>query len=336
VTSPAALHRIDRRSIVKRPGAVFACLVVRNEALRLPFVLAHYRSLGVERFLVIDNDSDDGSREFLENEPDVHLFVTSDSYAGSACGVHWINAVLGACAEDQWVVTSDADELLVYPRYETVDLPSFCSFLDGEGARGVFCLMLDMYSDRLLGQTVPAPGGSLLETCPFFDRGPYRLFRHDVCPYAVAFGGPRTRLFRERLNGERRPPQISKVPLVRWGADTRYLASTHHMTPTPLAHTTGVLLHFKFLSDFAGRAEIEAARGEHFADAREYRDYRDLVRGGLSSLMADVSVRFEDSAQLVALTIMQASPAYEAFVNGLPSVPTAGGWASSTKSSTPG
>ncbi len=317
MTSQATLRRIDGRPIVKRPGAVFACLVVRNEAVRLPSTLAHYRALGVDRFLVIDNDSDDGSRELLESAPDVHLFVTSDSYAGSGCGGNWINAVLSAHAEGHWVVTSDADELLIYPHYETVDLPSFCRFLDGDGARAVFCLMLDMYSDRPLAQTVLAPSGSLLKTCPFFDRGPYRLFRHDICPYAMAFGGPRARLFRERLSGERRPPQISKVPLVRWGADSRYVASTHHMTPTPLARTTGVLLHFKFLSDFAERAEVEAARGEHFAGAREYRDYRDLVRGGLSSLMADASVRFEESAQLVALAIMQTSPAYEAFVSAL-------------------
>jgi len=138
-----------------------------------------------------------------------------------------------------------------------VDLPGFCRFLDGEGAHAVFCLMVDMYSDRPLAQTVLAPGGSLLETCPFFDREPYRLFRHEVFPHAMAFGGPRARLFNERLSGERRPPQISKVPLVRWRADTRYLASTHHMTPTPLAQITGALLHFKFLSDFAVRAEVE-------------------------------------------------------------------------------
>ncbi|HXQ09492.1 MAG TPA: hypothetical protein VN805_00675 [Caulobacteraceae bacterium] len=198
-----------------------------------------------------------------------------------------------------------------------MDLPGFCRFLDGEGAHAVFCLMVDMYSDRPLAQTVLAPGGSLLETCPFFDREPYRLFRHEVFPHAMAFGGPRARLFNERLSGERRPPQISKVPLVRWRADTRYLASTHHMTPTPLAQITGALLHFKFLSDFAVRAEVEATRGEHFADAREYRDYRDLVRGGLNSLMADVSVRFEDSAQLVATRIMQTSGAYEAFAAAL-------------------
>jgi glycosyltransferase involved in cell wall biosynthesis len=287
--------------------------VVRNEALRLPATLSHYRAIGVDRFLIVDNDSDDGSRELLEREPDVHLFATSDSFAASGCGVDWIHAVLGAFAEGHWVVTADADELFIYPHYETVDLPRFCRFLDGQGARGVFCLMLDMYSDRPLAQTTLAPGGSLIEACPFFDRGPYRLYEHSVFPYRMAFGGPRERLFRERFGGSRRPPQVSKIPLVRWDAATRYLANAHHMTPIPLAQTTGVLLHFKFLSDFAERVELEAARGQHFAGAREYRDYRDILRGGLTSLMADVSVRFQDSAQLVAMTLMQTSPAYETY-----------------------
>jgi hypothetical protein len=312
--TPPSLRRIDGRAIVQRDGAVFACLVVRNEALRLPSTLAHYRAIGVDRFLDIDNDSDDGSRELLESQPDVHLFGTSDSFAASGCGVDWIHAVLGAFAEGQWVVTADADELLIYPYYETVDLPRFCRFLDGDGAQGLFCLMVDMYSDRPLAETTLAPWGSLIEACPFFDSGPYQLSRHSVFPYRMAFGGLRARLFRERFDGNRRPPQISKVPLVRWGAGTRYLANAHHMTPVPLAQTTGALLHFKFLSDFAARVELEAERGQHFAGAREYRDYRVIVRGGLTSLMADVSVSFKDGAQLVPMRIMQTSPAYDAYV----------------------
>jgi hypothetical protein len=47
--------RIDARPIPERAGEIRACMVVRNEALRLASVLDHCRRLGVERFLTVDN-----------------------------------------------------------------------------------------------------------------------------------------------------------------------------------------------------------------------------------------------------------------------------------------
>jgi hypothetical protein len=91
------------------------------------------------------------------------------------------------------------------------------------------------------------------------------------------------------------------------------------MTPVPLADVTGVLLHFKFLSDFASRAVIETTRGEHYQDSIEYRAYLELVRDhGLADLMADVSIRYENSAQLVRMHMMQMSAALEAFEPSTP------------------
>ncbi|KZY31971.1 hypothetical protein A3731_22865 [Roseovarius sp. HI0049] len=60
---------------------------LRNEMLRLPAFLEHYRGLGVDRFLLVDNGSGDGSREFLLAQEDVTVFHTSQSYAESECGI---------------------------------------------------------------------------------------------------------------------------------------------------------------------------------------------------------------------------------------------------------
>ena len=35
---------------------------MRNEKIRLPFFLRYYRNLGVNHFLIVDNDSTDGTR----------------------------------------------------------------------------------------------------------------------------------------------------------------------------------------------------------------------------------------------------------------------------------
>ncbi len=58
-------------------------MTVRNEALRLPSTLRQHRALGVNRFFVVDNGSTDGTLDLLAGEPDVHVFTTADSYAGS-------------------------------------------------------------------------------------------------------------------------------------------------------------------------------------------------------------------------------------------------------------
>lgn len=308
---PDYMKRLDSRPIPDKVEEIRAFLVVRNEALRLPSTLQHHRAIGVNRFFVLDNGSTDGTLDFLATEPDVHLFSTEASYAASHYGVVWTNALLDAYGTGHWTLTIDADELFIYPHYEQLDLPLFCRFLDYVGAQGVACLLLDMYSDRAVQDTVHDSRTSLLSTCQFFDPGPYRLTRVNLCPYVEIYGGVRERIFRD-MQAQFHAPTVSKAPLVRWREGTRYLQSTHFITPVKIANVMAALLHFKFLSDFHDRVQTEVARGEHFAGAREYRAYLDLLRKqGAVNLFGEKSVRFEGSRQLSNLGLMTSSKAYE-------------------------
>jgi hypothetical protein len=72
-----------------------------------------------------------------------------------------------------------------------------------------------------------------------------------------------------------------------------------------VAPETGVLLHVKFLHDFHARAVQEAARGEHYDGAVEYRRYAErLSQNPDMTLMYEGSMRFEGTAQLVRLGLM--------------------------------
>ncbi len=316
-----ALPLLDDRTVPQRPGEVRACMVVRNESLRLPSTLAHYRQLGVDRFLVIDNGSDDGTLEFLRGQPDIHVFLTTDSFAESQCGLTWTNAILDAFCDGQWTMTIDADELFIYPHVGQVGIHRFCRFLDSVGHKAVISLLLDMYSDKPLAETVHPPGGSLVATCPYFDSGPYQAVQVQAFPAVQFYGGVRQRLFKNALGGRYPAPTVSKVPLVKWRAGTHYLLATHAMTPVVLSDLIAALLHFKFLDDFPLRAVTEARRGEHFDGASEYRAYVELVEQGWPvPLHAAESMRFEDADQLVRLGLMRSSPAYEQFLGA----PTAG------------
>ena len=84
-----------------------------------------------------------------------------------------------------------------------------------------------------------------------------------------------------------------------------------------------VLLHFKFLSDFHEPPRSKLRVAEHFANAREYRAYLQMLRGNReATFLCHQSVKFKDSAQLVELGLMATSKGYEAFV-GDQSAPSA-------------
>jgi glycosyltransferase involved in cell wall biosynthesis len=311
------MKRIDSRPVPKAKDEIRAFLVVRNEMLRLPSTLRHHRLLGVHRFFAVDNGSTDGTLDYLASEPDVHVFSTTESYAQSVYGVTWANDLLDKFGTGHWTLTIDADEQFIYPHFEEFKLPFFCQHLDAIGAEAVCCLFLDMYSDLAIQETRHDSNNALLETCGFFDVASYRLVRCMDAPYFQINGGVRERMF-QNIGAECHAPTISKVPLVKWAPGRKFICSTHTLTPVKIAPIMAVLLHFKFLSDFHERVEVEMARNEHYANAREYRAYWDMLRkGGPVKLLNTQSARFESSAQLVKLNLMSTSKPYEDLVRSI-------------------
>ncbi len=82
------LTRPDHPQARPRRGSIDAYMVVRNEAERLPFLLEHHRRLGIDRFFVCDNDSRDGSMEFLLSQGDCVVYHTADSFGEAGCGMN--------------------------------------------------------------------------------------------------------------------------------------------------------------------------------------------------------------------------------------------------------
>ena len=108
---------------------------------------------------------------------------------------------------------------------------------------------------------------------------------------------------------------MQKVPLIRWRPEIKYTSSKHTAFPCRLADISGMLLHFKYLPEFAAQVRAEVARGQHFLGAKEYRAYlRRLEQGEAFSFKAAVSQRYRDSSQLVELGLMRATPAFESHV----------------------
>ena len=130
-----SLRRLDGRPIDPAPDAVLGCTVVRNEVGRIIPWLDHHRALGVERFLVVDHGSTDGTTEALLAEPDVHVWTSSLDFRAARCGAAFFEVILGGYGGGRWTVIADADELVVHPDAEDRPLADLCRELDAGGNR---------------------------------------------------------------------------------------------------------------------------------------------------------------------------------------------------------
>jgi glycosyltransferase involved in cell wall biosynthesis len=299
----------DRTAAI-RPDSILCFATLRNEMLRLPEFLDHYRRLGVGSFLIVDNASTDGTGDFLRGQPDVSLWQAPGSYRSARFGMDWLGALLFRHGHGHWCVTVDADELLIYPEWDRHPLPRLTAHLDAAGCPAMGAMMLDLYPRGPLGQADAGPGAPLTERLPWFDASPYRCRMVPPKRNRILHGGVRERVF---FPGDPdRGPTLNKLPLLRWNRRYVYVNSTHLALPPRLndhydgpgdPRLSGVLLHGKFLPDSTARASEELVRGQHFIDPQDYRAYHGAIAQA-PVLWHEGSVRYRDWRQLVDLGLM--------------------------------
>ena len=184
--------------------AKMPCVVLaHNELLILPEFLRHYREIGVDRFLIVDDHSTDGSLEFLRGQSDVTIFAPVEGSTYRKDKRFWRAELLDTYCSGKWVVVPDADEHLVYKGIDDgLDLFALSRNLEDEGAEALHAVMLDMYCDMPL-QDHQYRGGRLIDQFPLFD-GPDYYFRIATplrfrekypTPFAFSLGGMRQRVF---------------------------------------------------------------------------------------------------------------------------------------------
>ncbi len=273
----------DRTRGMAKDAILLLC-TLRNERIRLPFFLRYYRDLGITHFLFVDNDSSDGSREYLAEQPDASVWTTKAGYKASHFGVDWLAHLQRRYCDGHWCLTVDVDEFFVYPFCETRPMRALTDWLDSCEVRSLSAMMLDMYPRGPITAQPYQEGQNPFEIAQWFDSGNYTIHRNTAMGNLWIQGGPRARTF--FADQPKLAPALNKVPLVKWHRSYAYVSSTHMLLPRGLnlvyderggEKASGCLLHAKFLDTFAVKATEEMARGQHYAASAEYKAYHDKL-----------------------------------------------------------
>jgi hypothetical protein len=289
-------------------GAIVLVACVRDEMIRIGQFLDHYRRIGVDHFAIVDNGSEDGTAEWLEQQVDVSLYRTSQSFGGGR-GWAWIETLLERHAAGRWCLVADADELLVYPGYPDRSLRDVIAYHEANGFTAMASVMLDMYAATLCPPKEAV--GSLFDLCPHYDSNGIRV----ACRVLLDRAQDRlTGGFRERVLGTR--VILNKVALFHNQPGIRLSLSNHAIIGARCSDLRAVHLHFKFLADFHERVVLAIARGEYWNGSSEYRSYARALgdRKTLDVLYAG-SRRWAGTQPLIDSGIMRTSARLERFVS---------------------
>jgi hypothetical protein len=269
----------DRTKQIKK-GDILVFSTLRNEDIRLPYFLKYYREMGVNHFIMVDNDSDDGGGAYLADQRDVSLWTTKGSYKRARFGVDWLNWLQMKYAHGHWCLVVDLDEFLVYPFCDTRPLRALTDWLDASSIKSFGAMLLDMYPKGRIDDVPYQRNQNPVDIALWFDAGNYSISKNKKFGNLWIQGGPRARKFFS--DQPWRAPALNKIPLVKWDRDYVYVSSTHTVLPRGLnlvydewggEKASGVLLHTKFLDTFSVKAAEELLRAQHYANSHEYKAY---------------------------------------------------------------
>jgi len=250
-------------------------------------------------FIITDNASTDGTREFLLQQEDIIVYSADTQYKASHFGVAWQQAMLANHCLGKWALVVDADEFILYPESESRSIHSYAKELELCGYDAACIYMIDTYpygdlNDADLSKSSP------FEVANYFDSNPVNPFYLGRGYFSNATGY--TSSLRHRLAPDSSPEYYTSqkyslfkyMPWVKLSEGLHYVAN---ITPSP---TPIVFAHFKYHAAFKSKVEAEVIRKQHYGDAKEYIKYQELL-SELDGYFGDdnISISFSNSSELL-------------------------------------
>ena len=298
------------------PSSGFTLLsLLKNELYFLPAFLSHYRRLGVQRFVFLNDGSDDGSVEYLLDQPDTILVESDRSYGDPVSippslsritrnlrmMVLWRSIMHDMFADERWALQVDVDEFVHLPDGTTFQ--DVVARLERAHATAAWGVMLDMYPldiDALRRQEHERH----LDTSAawYFDGEQHLRLRRRKRPKTV-HPGARARLYHtygatrlynplgvkqlsfakrtlRNLRIVRTPPKYNslwKPILVRWSLRNRnYFSDSHNSNHSYSREILLPIQHFRFSGAVFGKIRAGIQKRSYHNNSADHRILADL------------------------------------------------------------
>lgn len=270
-------------------SSIILICVVKDDLLKIKKFIEHYRNLGIKHFAFVDNNSEDGTFEFLMCQEDCDIYRCSQKYS-SIRRVVWLNKLISIYGGKCWYVMVDSDEFIFYKGMEHLLITDLVSIAEKNNIYRISGFLLDMYSKgKLFG--LQSANDFLMEY-KFFDVKGYDIHNTD---YGISIiGGPRKRLFRTEN-------ELAKCPIFRLNEDD-IVASAHFLLPRIKSKNNPLWLaigHYKFLDKNDEIKMHNAVISEIYScGSREYKAYQSGIQKENIKFFfdEDISREFTDSS----------------------------------------
>ena len=291
--------RIIRKTELCDKSIPIVVLCVKNDIRRIQMLVDHYRKLGVVKFAILDNESNDGTFEWMLSQPEIDLYQCSNPYQ-SFVKEGWINRLISYYGFDRWYIVTDSDELVVYQDMEKKSISTLTMRLDKSGIKRVKALTLDTYREGPVFQKAE----NIRNDYRWIDSDSYYVTYRNAGAYRVKrfIGGPRYRLMRTSVS-------LDKHPLVYWEKGT-ISDNAHYQFPHSSIDEAPCLLgilHYKFLDTDIEVYRKRAQKNSPFAGKGEYyRRYMSFFyKQKQQSFMYNGSIEFNTSEALKRISLIK-------------------------------
>jgi len=321
----------------RRLTGFFTCL---NENYFIRAFIEHHRQLGVEQFVFFDDQSTDGTLEYLKSQPDCVIFGsrigfgdhivsprTSDYPKPVRFGPLIRNLLAEKLGVDGWIFISDIDEFLILPP-GVASVREWISEISGWGFNAMRASLVEFFPDtiwRKEDEQVHETLHDLLSLYPYFDADPLAI-GHVATRHAFKDDTTTRRLNRTYHVREPFPGLFPLRRLKRWLSDP-YAGSPP--TKMPLyRHTPGMrmrgrypaetsmprdifltMMHLKFTADLDRRARLALERRSYDRNSVSYDSYSrclaNMREDPIGSFLGPKSVKYEGVEQFLACGLMR-------------------------------
>lgn len=257
------------RNEIEKDEPILIC-VIKDDIKRVKEFVEHYRKLGIKYFAFVDNDSSDGTREYLCEQPDVNVYLVRDMYTTFRREA-WVNRLCAYFGYNHWFVCVDSDELLYFNNCENNSLKEL---IKKKHSKRILALLIDMYPKiDILNQNIFS--SETFANYVFYDKDTY----YKVSNYRMEalYGGPRKRIFSavdSKFNC-----RLTKYPIFYY-EEGDFQGCSHYAYPYKYNYTNVVdvvLLHYKFFESDIVKYKERALKGNYSSGSLEYKVYIDRI-----------------------------------------------------------